>query len=110
MKPTNPMHMTRANDPETSRDSAVKVARRTTGQKWQLLLAYHANPDGLTDDEAGALTGLASKPKCCYWKRCSELEDEGYLMRTLFTRPGSTGHHMMVRAITDKGIKEVENR
>jgi hypothetical protein len=100
--------MVRATDPETSTEGAASVQGRTPTQKMLLLNAYYANPEGLTDEEAGIITGLINKPKCSYWKRCSELEAEGYLMRTLFTRQGMTGCHMLVRTITEAGRKEVE--
>jgi len=100
--------MARLLDTATSHQAAQAASKRTLPQKKRLLIAYYLNPNGLTDEEAGDITGLAQMPKCCYWKRCSELEQEGLIMRTLLTRDGVTGNAMMVRAITNKGIKEVE--
>lgn len=109
MKPTHHARMARLLDPSTSHEAAIGASKRTVSQKTQLLVAYYLNPEGLTDEEAGQITGLINKPRCGYWKRCSELEREGFLIRTLLTRVGAMGNHLMVRTITDKGIKEVEN-
>jgi len=107
MQPTPITSLVRATDPATSHASAVSVQGRTPTQKMLLLNAYFNNPEGLTDEEAGIITGLINKPKCSYWKRCSELEADGFLIRTLFTRPGMTGCHMVIRAITEAGRREV---
>lgn len=109
MKPTHHSRMARLLDATTSHQAAIEASTRTLPQKKRLLIAYYLNPEGLTDDEAGHISGLANLPKCGYWKRCSELEAEGLITRTLLTRDSITGNAMMVRAITDKGIKEVES-
>lgn len=106
MKPSNPLQMVRRDDPHTSRDATVGASQRSPSQKIRLLLAYAEHPEGLTDEEAGFVTGLIHLPKCSYWKRCGELEAEGFLARTLFTRPGVTGNQQMIRQITPAGLAE----
>lgn len=102
--------MVRRGDPTTSRSAAIHAQERTPTHKMLLLKAYYDNPDGLTDEEAGIVTGLINKPKCSYWKRCGELEADGFVARTLFTREGMTGNLMIVRAITDLGRKQMEKK
>lgn len=108
MEPTPTLRMARRNDPQTSKDASKGASQRSLSQKIQLLLAYADNPNGLTDEEAGVITGLFNLPKCSYWKRCSELETEGFIARTLLTRQGMTGNHMMVRQITPNGLTEAK--
>ena len=92
----------RKDDPITSAMGARDVKPRR-GSQQALLLAEYANRDGLTDEEAGLFSGLLSRPKCCYWKRCSELRAGGFIAATADTRTSSAGSEMMVCTITDKG-------
>jgi hypothetical protein len=69
-----------------------------------LLLSLYEYAD-LTDEQAGNLSGLAQRPKCCYWKRCSELRAKGYIVATGETRISSAGSAMQVCAITAEGRK-----
>lgn len=107
MRNTDPTKLARRQDPHTSHAGAKDVAPRSGSQKAKLLEAYANHPDGLTDEEAGVLSGLANNHGCGYWKRCSDLEREGLIQRTLFTRPASTGNQQIVRAITETGRKVV---
>ncbi len=102
----------RRSDPETShgpgRRSDAKRKRRS--QRERLLAAYNlAAWDGLTDEEAGRVTGLYVVRSCCYWKRCSELRAGGLIMplerdgRSV-TRTGPSGHPQRVCRITSKGL------
>jgi len=108
MEPTPTVRMARRSDPFTSKEASKGASERSLSQKMRLLLAYADNPNGLTDEEAGVITGLFSLPKCSYWKRCSELETEGFIARTLLTRQGMTGNQMMVRQITPLGLNEAK--
>ena len=63
----------RSTDPSTSSRAAEHVAYKVGSYKARLLAVYRANPDGLTDDEAGLLAGLPAGA----WKRCSDLRNEG---------------------------------
>lgn len=96
----------RITDPDTSREGAKQVNPRRGSQQHTLLLAYaHSAQEGLTDEQAGDVTGLARKPKCCYWKRCSELRHAGLIQDTGERRDSSAGSPQMVCAITPAGMK-----
>jgi hypothetical protein len=94
----------RSADPITSALGAGDVKPRRQTQAMQLLAEY-VHRDGLTDEEAGLFSGLLSRPKCCYWKRCSELRAKGLIAPTGVTRLSSAGSAMQVCAITDEGRK-----
>ena len=94
----------RSADPVTSRQGAKDVLPRRDSQQGQLLAVYRNQP-GLTDEEAGQLSGLAAKPKCCYWKRCSELRAKGLIEDTGDTRFSSAGSAMRVCRITQRGAE-----
>jgi hypothetical protein len=61
----------RRTDPQTSQDAAVMPFRRTS-QRYRLLEAYMAHPDGLTDEQAAVHAGILTG---CPWKRSSELRE-----------------------------------
>ena len=94
----------RSADPITSALGAGDVKPRRQTQAMQLLAEY-VHRDGLTDEEAGLFSGLLSRPKCCYWKRCSELRAKGLIAPTGVTRLSSAGSAMQVCAITAEGRK-----
>ena len=91
----------RANDPTTSAKAAATIWVRAGSQRAKLLAQYDL--DAMTDEEAGHASGLAILPKCCYWKRCSELRQAGYIATTGVTRPSSAGVEQQVCAITQAG-------
>ena len=91
----------RATDPATSTKAAQSLWVRAGSQR-ALLLSRYAVAD-MTDEEAGHASGLAILPKCCYWKRCSELRQAGYIATTGVTRPSSAGVEQQVCAITQAG-------
>lgn len=93
-------------DPETSRKGAKAVKPRRQSQAMLLLAEYQNQP--LTDEEAGISSGLAAKPKCCYWKRCSELRAMGLIEDTGDTRPSTAGSAMMVCRITSEGLEALK--
>lgn len=97
----------RNTDPVTSVQGARDVKPRRTSQA-MLLLAEYAHRDGLTDEEAGLFSGLAKRPKCCYWKRCSELRAQGFIAPTGETRISSAGSAMQVCAITAEGLEALK--
>ncbi len=97
------MPLFRNTDPITSALGAGDVKPRRQTQAMQLLAEYQQG--GLTDEEAGMASGLALKPKCCYWKRCSELRAKGLIAPTGVTRLSSAGSAMQVCAITAEGRK-----
>ena len=97
----------RNTDPITSALGAKDVKPRR-GSQQALLLACYELLD-MTDEQAGIASGLALKPRCCYWKRCSELRAGGYIADTGDTALSSANSLMMVCAITDKGRELLES-
>jgi hypothetical protein len=96
----------RSTDPATSRQGAKDVLPRRDSQQGQLLRVYGAHRIlGLTDEQAGDLSGLAQKPKCCYWKRCSELRQKGLIEDTGNEAMSSAGSPMMICRLTVKGAE-----
>ena len=98
----------RAQDTPTSRAGASHVRLRLHSQQ-AVLLAVYAHTDalaGITDEEAGERSGLAAQPRCCYWKRCSELRHKGFIKDTGRVKEGSSGSYMMLCEITDAGLAE----
>jgi hypothetical protein len=85
----------------TSKRAARNIAPRTGSQRRTLLEAYADGP--LTDEEAGQWTGLADLPRCCYWKRCSELRQAGWIAPTGETRLSTAGERQQVCEITLTG-------
>lgn len=97
----NDLPLFRNADPITSAQGARDVKPRRVSQA-MLLLSLYEYAD-LTDEQAGNLSGLAQRPKCCYWKRCSELRAKGFIVPTGETRISSAGSAMQVCAITPAG-------
>ena len=96
----------RSTDPATSRKGAQDVLPRRDSQQGQLLRVYGTHRiNGLTDEQAGELSGLAQKPKCCYWKRCSELRQKGLIEDTGNEAMSSAGSPMMICRLTAKGAQ-----
>ena len=91
----------RATDPATSTKAAQSLWVRAGSQR-ALLLSRYAVAD-MTDEEAGHASGLAILPKCCYWKRCSELRQAGYIATTGVTRTSSAKVEQQVCSITETG-------
>ena len=98
----------RDTDPDTSKEAGKRVEPRRGSQQYLLLQAYAERRLGLTDEEAGDITGLSSNRKCCYWKRCSELRHAGLIMDTKVRRDSSAGSPQMVCVITPEGRKALE--
>lgn len=94
----------RHTDPDTSAAGAASVTVRAGSQKARLLAAYYAaGPDGLTDDEAAV---HARVDRACFWKRCSEMREDGLIMDLGVTRLGPLhGEARMVCGITARGIR-----
>lgn len=99
----------RSADPDTSTQAARDVIPRRGSQTMQLLAVYRNHAlFGMTDEEAGIESGLAARPKCCYWKRCSDLRTAGFIEPTGDTRPSSAGSQMQVCRITAKGMEALK--
>lgn len=97
-----PVARVRSSDPSTSRKAAESVALRSGSQRHRLLEQYVNAGSGLTDEQAGQRAGLAQFG-VCYWKRCSELRNHGFIEPLGFTRLASTGEQQQVCGITDAG-------
>lgn len=106
----------RSGDPSTSAAGGRSVARRAGSQSVRLLRVYATTVwyrDGVrltafTDSEAA--TAAIVPARSCWWKRCSELRQDGLIevMRnsdgTEVTRPDSvSGEARIVCRITDDG-------
>jgi hypothetical protein len=93
----------RINDTETSKAGAKAIKIRAGSQR-ELLLGQYFMCGELTDEEAGRLSGLDRRPKCGYWKRCSELRQAGYIAPTGEMRLAGTGALQQVCKITEAGL------
>lgn len=97
----------RHTDPATSHTGARSVKVRAGSQKARLLAQYRADAlvggrNGLTDDEAAVDAGL---DRSCFWKRCSEMREDGLIEDTGHVRPGPLhGEDRMVCTITAAGL------
>lgn len=101
----------RTEDPWTSKAGAVDVQIRKGSQQATLLKLYAQQPYwtcGLTDEEAGELSGLARLPRCCYWKRCSELRRMGLIEDTGESRMSTAGSAQRAFRITMLGMDKVK--
>lgn len=115
----------RTDDPETSK-AAVPPKIRRTSQKARLLHAYafadehgidpqgiqppraleEPRTRGLTNHEAGVLSGLVTLPGCCYWHRCGDLLRDGMIEVMLYapvTRPDGSVYRPTVVRASDAG-------
>lgn len=100
----------RSTDPDTSRQGAASVAYRAGSQKHRLLDAYYSLPDA-TDEEAAKAAGL--NLRSCFWKRSSELREDGLIEPVLvggepLTRRGDAGVERIVCRISRAGIETVK--
>lgn len=100
-----PETMARTADPSTSKRAADDARPRISPQKVTLLECYEfAGSDGLTDEEAGDHSGLSANRRCCYWKRCSELRQAGFIVPA-GERLSSAGSAQRVCRITEAGSR-----
>lgn len=99
----HPAPRSRKKDPKTSK-AAEKATRITAGSQKHLLLAvYSAAPEGLTADEA-AVKMRWERSGVGYWKRVSDLINDGFIVDTGDTRAGLSGQKQRVCRITEEGI------
>lgn len=99
-----PITMARSSDPATSKQAALTVSKRSPSQQI-LLLQVFGDGRELSDEEAGDISGLSKKPKCCYWKRLSELRQGGYIEDTGRTKASSVDEQQRICRITAKGLE-----
>lgn len=92
----------RNSDPVTSKKAAVGASKRAPSQQLIILKAFGSGR-GFTDEEVGVFTALAFKPRCCYWKRCSELRAMGLIVPTGEFAKSTAGELQRICKITAKG-------
>jgi hypothetical protein len=80
---------------------------RAGSQRWTLLRQY-VEHGPLTNEQAGDLSGLSEKKSCCYWKRCGELLQHGYLADTGVEVRSQVGEMQRVCRVTDKGLAAIQ--
>lgn len=80
---------------------------RAGSQRWELLRQYVIHGP-LTNEQAGDLSGLSDKKSCCYWKRCGELLEHGYIEATGEHRKSNVGEMQRVCRATVKGREAIE--
>jgi len=105
----------RTTDPITSWLGDQDVQGRRVPQRMRLLGVYGgAFPEGLTNAQAGEVAGMA--PHSCYWKRCSELLESGFIEEVVDgsgsvvnRRNEQTGSVQRVCRITDSGWTELRS-
>lgn len=96
----------RPTDPATSKQAAESRDNRLRwgSQRHKLLVEFYvAGAAGLTDEEAGKASGLYQS-RACFWKRCGELRDLGFIADTGVTRKSSCNHDVGVCVITQSGL------
>lgn len=96
----------RHSDPGTSHAAAQAITIRAGSQRARLLAAFLRLTDA-TDDEAMAAAEGVSQLSC-YWKRCSELREGGFIRATGETRLGSAGMMRIVCEATEKARTAVQ--
>lgn len=85
----------RPTDPWTSDHADGSVRGVAATQRELILAVYRTNPNGLTDEEAADIAGVRG----CWWKRCSELRQQGMIFDTGRVRAGSAGRPRIICAI-----------
>jgi hypothetical protein len=80
---------------------------RAGSQRWDLLRQY-VEHGPLTNEQAGDLSGLSAKKSCCYWKRCGELLEHGYIADTGEQRRSQAGEMQRICRVTDKGLQAIQ--
>lgn len=103
----DPHHLARVDDPETSHAGARSVKYRAGSQKAKLLAVFAAAAGPITDAEAATIAGLAAKPGCCWWHRCSDLRADGLIVQAGTGISPVTGEQAMLSTLTDAGRRVV---
>lgn len=82
----------RVTDPWTSSYADRSIREAAVTQRETILRAFEQHPDGLTDEEAAAVAGVGG----CWWKRCSELRQQGLIVDSGRVRKGTAGRPRIV--------------
>lgn len=109
-----PFRSARSTDPETSRDAGDDIEAkegppgtiRRGSQRHRLLTAYGSwGCPAMTDAEAA---GAAAMPvRSCWWKRCSELRQAGFIAPVGTRHDYETGATARSCRITEAGRSEL---
>jgi hypothetical protein len=91
----------RTNDHETSVAGAKAIGKTSLNQRGRLLYAYSRAKDGFTSEEAANF--ISFPVRSCWWKRVSELEQDGYIESRGKKRKGVSGVGRRVLHITEEG-------
>lgn len=96
----------RNTDPETSKVAAKSVSMRSDSQRARLLRTYSAEPQ--IDEQAAQAAGV--NMRSCWWKRCSELRELGFIepvevFGVVLTIVSSQGEACRAHRITDAGME-----
>lgn len=94
-------------DHETSIAGARSIGQRSMNQRGRLLYAFSRHPSaGQTSEEAADYVSMSVRS--CWWKRVSELEQDGYVEHRGEKRKGRSGVPRRVLHITDLGREVLE--
>jgi hypothetical protein len=96
-----PVAPARSTDPATSHAAAKAVTVRAGNQRHTLLGAYRDDAV-LTDAEAAHRVGLLGT-RSCWWKRCSELREGGFIEVVGVATDPQTGSQAQTCRITHAG-------
>jgi hypothetical protein len=87
----------RTNDHQSSSEGARAVSAKAPSLRMRLFSEFAAARDGLTDEEAAERAGVLDT---CYWKRCNELRQDGWIRATNRTRKGRKNVSRIVSVVT----------
>lgn len=99
----------RITDPETSHEvlKNKNITIKWGTHRYSLLMEYAENPDGLIDEKACELAGIADLASP--WRRCTDLRQGGYIQHTGQKEKSSRGCNQMVCKITEKGLHMIRS-
>jgi hypothetical protein len=100
----DPRTHARTADPDTSHEAARRLTSKATMMR--TLLRTYDYWGWLTTDEAIGRAGYRAEAGA--WKRISDLAMHGFIEDAGPRRPGLSGRLQIVRRITDKGRKALE--
>jgi len=100
------IHMSRKNDPPTSKGGAEAGKTNAKTQRTQLLMAYYKNrlQGPMTDDQVADACGLREVISNSWWKRCSELRNLKLITKVGTAHSPFTGVERMTCEISIEGI------
>ena len=104
----------RTTDPVTSHLAAIESPERVA-QRDRILLAFYFNRRrAMTDEQASQEAGVS--PRSCWWRRCSELREDGLIFRVAdesgnsIQVKGSQGRPVHASIITGVGTSYLRSK